>query len=746
MARTFTGSTSGIQIAGNSIPISTEYTTFGIFYATSIPTTSYVLSGGGDYHGLRLTATTMTYRYGGGNTATPTSNQAISLNTWYFVAVTKATGTVAHRFHIYNYSTNTWTHINETATTNQSSAAVTDMWIGRWYSDTDFSFNGDIAVAGHANKNLSDDQVQGMAFSLAAIEAVGPLALYVLDQSAITQAVRNVFDGGQQSTITGTSVATRSVPSFSYGHPILESSNYASGVTQSDSSTGSVTLDSSTVAGVLRPGTGSSAVTLSSSSTSYVERPGSGSSTVTLGSSTTSGLARVDAPTSAITLSSSTTAGVLRPSTGTGSTSISSSTDVASLRPGTGTGSITLSSSTAGAATKPGTGSGSITLSSSTVAGVLRPGDGTGTVTLTGTAFQSGEQLGSGTSGVTLGSSTQSSVLRPGAGTGTVTLGSNSSALATRPTTGSSGVTLGSSTVAGRVVTGSGSSSVTLTGQADGAGAQTGTGTGTVTLGSTVTQVVLRPATGSSPTTLDSSTVANVVPAATIAGEGTSAVNLGSSTSAVRATPANTSSSIDLTSTSTAEKVVVGDGSSDIELDSSTDQGQILDSPCVGVFELDSETLGKVIHVATGSGAIHLNGLNTGRVIKAVLLQYPDVEAKMAAALEQFVVAGRVGTETPADLAQKLPFIRVTRRGGSDNGVTDRARIDVEVFAATRAIGYPLIEKIRQHLIQTSAYRADDPFDVVRCDVGPQELPWGDGRTVRRWTTSYSVSSRRARY
>lgn len=125
------------------------------------------------------------------------------------------------------------------------------------------------------------------------------------------------------------------------------------------------------------------------------------------------------------------------------------------------------------------------------------------------------------------------------------------------------------------------------------------------------------------------------------------------------------------------------------------------------------------------------------------MIDFPNVEDALVVALADFVAAGRVVTETPPDLAAKLPMIRVGRRGGGDDGVTDKPRVDIEIFAATRAVGIPLAEAVRQHLIKAPAFRPGDPFDRIVCDSGPQEVPWGDGKTVRRWIATYTIRSRR---
>ncbi len=480
------------------------------------------------------------------------------------------------------------------------------------------------------------------------------------------------------------------------------------GTTLSDSPTGNLVASNSSVAGVLRPGTGTSNIALSSSADPVLSR---------------------------IT-------------TGTGAMAFTSSADAAVTRPGTGTSNIALSSTTAQGVLRPGNGTSNIALSSVAASGVLRPGTGTSNIVVSGLGDISGAQVGSGTATGAVSSNTQAGVIRPGTGSSSVAFTSNGSGSVIRVGSGTSSVTATGTAAASRLVPGTGSSTFAVSGTGDVSGTQTSTGSGSVAATSSAAPVVLRPDTSTVALVVSGTAVGNVVPALVVSGDGTSVSAMTGTATAVRITSAATSSLSTVTGTGDAFRELTVEGTSESTVSSTTDQHQIFvdESSSVSTFNTD-ETAVSAVYVSTGSSISAFTGSTAARVVKQIMLQYPDVEAKMALALSTFVPAGRVGTELPVDLAQKLPFIRVSRRGGGDDGVTDRARVDIEVFAATRSIGYPLIEKVRQYLVQTSPFRNnDDPFDFVTCDVGPQELPWGDGRTVRRWSTSYSVRSRRAKY
>lgn len=120
--------------------------------------------------------------------------------------------------------------------------------------------------------------------------------------------------------------------------------------------------------------------------------------------------------------------------------------------------------------------------------------------------------------------------------------------------------------------------------------------------------------------------------------------------------------------------------------------------------------------------------------------RFPDVQRALVAILGP-LVGGRAGTETPADLESRMPFVRVTRTGGPSDRVSDFALVDVDVFAATYATAEPLAEQIRQLLTGPPLRAGVVILDRISCESGPTELPWAPG--VRRFGATYLVVSRR---
>lgn len=129
---------------------------------------------------------------------------------------------------------------------------------------------------------------------------------------------------------------------------------------------------------------------------------------------------------------------------------------------------------------------------------------------------------------------------------------------------------------------------------------------------------------------------------------------------------------------------------------------------------------------------------------------FPDVEAHvldwLKARLEVLadgpITDEHVGTETPADLQARLPFVRVERIGGNATHLEDYPRVEVEVFDSTRAGAYALAEAIRSLLLSPLSRRVGSRIDNVDTEIAPRRLPWEAAGTVR-FSAEYSLSFRR---
>jgi hypothetical protein len=119
-------------------------------------------------------------------------------------------------------------------------------------------------------------------------------------------------------------------------------------------------------------------------------------------------------------------------------------------------------------------------------------------------------------------------------------------------------------------------------------------------------------------------------------------------------------------------------------------------------------------------------------------LRFPDIQRVLVEHLAQF---GNTAIETPQNLNERLPFVRIVRTGGGSGLISDGARFEVDVFAGTYLAAEQLAEQIRQYLCGPPP--GPHALDRVECLTGPRELPWDDDGLVRRWSAEYGAVTRR---
>lgn len=122
---------------------------------------------------------------------------------------------------------------------------------------------------------------------------------------------------------------------------------------------------------------------------------------------------------------------------------------------------------------------------------------------------------------------------------------------------------------------------------------------------------------------------------------------------------------------------------------------------------------------------------------------FPDVADVFCDLLARF---GQTGLITPPNLGDVLPFIRSKTVGGSDDLVTDRTSVDVDVFAASMPAAVLLGEQIRQFL-EAGPHIVDGAvIDFARTVARPRLLTDMTLQTgVFRCIATYRVSTRRSR-
>ena len=139
------------------------------------------------------------------------------------IGVSKATGVVAPRFHKYVYGTNVWSHVASGSTIGNNTApgASGVVLFGKIYASAQF-FGGDILLGALFNRVLTDAEMESLPFSFATLQASAPVGLWLWDQSLTSQKVLDwTGNGANETTLTGTTIASVSVPVFGYGHSVL---------------------------------------------------------------------------------------------------------------------------------------------------------------------------------------------------------------------------------------------------------------------------------------------------------------------------------------------------------------------------------------------------------------------------------------------------------------------------------------------------------------------------------------------
>lgn len=123
-----------------------------------------------------------------------------------------------------------------------------------------------------------------------------------------------------------------------------------------------------------------------------------------------------------------------------------------------------------------------------------------------------------------------------------------------------------------------------------------------------------------------------------------------------------------------------------------------------------------------------------------VLAPFPDVERAVG---DLVAGLGTAGSETNITLQSTLPYIRIRRLGGSDNRITDAARVDVHVYDADATAAKTIAERVRQRLISGPSTTAHGIIDRAWTEIAPQTIPADDTADIRQVVATYRISMRR---
>jgi len=128
----------------------------------------------------------------------------------------------------------------------------------------------------------------------------------------------------------------------------------------------------------------------------------------------------------------------------------------------------------------------------------------------------------------------------------------------------------------------------------------------------------------------------------------------------------------------------------------------------------------------------------------STLPRFPDIHHLLITVLEA-LAGGRehLGIQTPAQLAERLPFIRMVRTGGLSDRVSDYARVTIDVFGPTYAETEQLAARVHEYVTGSRLRAGGAVVDRVAVDQAPVELPWSP--QIRRFQGRYLFVCRRTR-
>lgn len=127
---------------------------------------------------------------------------------------------------------------------------------------------------------------------------------------------------------------------------------------------------------------------------------------------------------------------------------------------------------------------------------------------------------------------------------------------------------------------------------------------------------------------------------------------------------------------------------------------------------------------------------------------FPDPERAVGDLLGS-LAAGGTGNKTYTSLQDgPLPYIRLNRTGGSDDGVTDESVISVGVFAPDTDTAKSVADLARQRLtcgpFAGTSFRTDHGrIDRALTELAPMSVPTTDSANLALVTASYRITMRR---
>lgn len=175
----------------------------------------------------------------GGVTSSTNINTWTSTTDWMFILVSKATGSVAPVFHVFNYTTGAWSHITgDVAQADMAATATINFHLGAYLTIADY-FTGDIEMAGvYKGWVPSNNEVEQAGLHLSKLAWIDVTSRATnfwvarLDQANSGDPVYDLTGfGGNQSAVSATVPPVGGAPAlFGYGAPYIASTQQAAAV------------------------------------------------------------------------------------------------------------------------------------------------------------------------------------------------------------------------------------------------------------------------------------------------------------------------------------------------------------------------------------------------------------------------------------------------------------------------------------------------------------------------------------
>jgi hypothetical protein len=226
--RSFDGSDDTIQTSIGSCNINGAVTMLAIVYLDDLgqSNTFFRVQNAGGTKGWSLISlqTSGLIRFANITVDNRDSTTALIAGTWYLIAATKATGTVTSRFHIYDYSAETWVHEDTTGGTT-SNIVSPDM------DRINFGSNGGglnlhdgkMAACALWNAALSDGDLESLVpgdYADITGFSTAPVGAWRFDQASPGDGLEDDIGSADETSITGTASVLEAPFGFDSDSPI----------------------------------------------------------------------------------------------------------------------------------------------------------------------------------------------------------------------------------------------------------------------------------------------------------------------------------------------------------------------------------------------------------------------------------------------------------------------------------------------------------------------------------------------